>query len=433
MSAFESWGRYPSGTKAAVYLNWRQENLPAQKNILPVGSGKSYGDACLNEGGQVISTKYLNHFIAFDATKGIITCEAGVTLAQVLQLAVPHGWFLLVTPGIKYITVGGAISNDVHGKNHHRAGNFAHHLLQFELLRSSGQRLICSPTENKELFQATIGGIGLTGLITWAQFSLKPISSVFIEAQQIVTKNFSECLSVMSESKETYEYVIASLDSSASGKSMGSGAVLRGNHSTQKDVTGSETVSAPLFSLPSPLPISAVNRFTTGIFNKLYYHKQLTKQKNWRVHYNPFFYPQDILGNWNYLYGPKGFLQYQCQLPNEGALGTLEEIFHTMQKNGFASPLTTLKILGEKKSLGLLSFPKPGYTLALDFPNTGKNLLDMFEKLDIIVQKNHGRLYLAKDARMSSDFFKNSYPNWQEFSRHIDPAFSSSMWRRLSL
>lgn len=432
MKTYESWGRYPKTTQQVHVMSWRTEGLPTSKPLLAYGLGKSYGDACLNDGGTLLDTSALSHLIAFDKENGILTCESGVTLAEILKFIIPHGWFLPVTPGLKYITVGGAIGNDIHGKNHYHAGTFGHYLKQFELLRSNGQRLICSPTQNTELFQATIGGIGLTGLITWAEFSLKPMSSVYLEAQQIVTKNLAEVLDLFNSSKDTYEYTIASIDSSATGKHIGCGYFLRGNHEKKSSPDLSDVFHEPIITIPKPLPFSLLNHTTITAFNKFYYHRQLAKSKSMRMHYDAFFYPQDVIVNWNYLYGPQGFIQYQCQVPTTSAKETLKIIFETIQKAGIASPLTTLKMLGPKLSLGHLSFPYEGYTLALDFPNTGQSLLKVLNELDSITQKAGGRIYLAKDARTSPYMFKTSYPTWQNMLPHIDPAFSSSLWRRVT-
>jgi FAD/FMN-containing dehydrogenase len=432
MKRYESWGRYPTAKQDVEIVRWRHQPLPTQKPMLAYGQGKSYGDACLNDQGILLDTSSLNHFISFDADKGMLTCESGVTLAEILQLISPHGWFLPVTPGLKFITVGGAIANDVHGKNHLTAGSFGHYLKEFELARSDGSRLLCSPIQNTELFNTTIGGIGLTGLITWAKFSLKKISSVYLTSEQIVTKNLDEVIDLFAQSKDTYEYTIASIDSSAQAKKIGCGYFLRGNHQEASPVNLLDVFHKPKVTIPAPLPVSLLNSLTITAFNRFYYHRQTTKEKKMRLHYDTFFYPQDIVGNWNYFYGPPGFIQYQCQVPTQNAKQTLSEIFTTFQKAGFASPLTTLKMLGSKPSLGHLSFPQAGFTLALDFPNTGEKLLRTLNTLDTIVQKVGGRTYLAKDARMSPSMFKASYPTWQKIVPHIDPAFSSNLWRRIT-
>lgn len=432
MKTYESWGRYPKTTQQAHPVRWRTDILPPAKPLLAYGLGKSYGDACLNDGGTLLDTSNLNHFIEFNAAQGTLTCESGVTLAEILSLIIPRGWFLPVTPGLKYITIGGAISNDVHGKDHAHAGTFGHYLTQFELLRSDGSRLLCTPTQHTELFNATIGGLGLTGLITWVQFSLIPISSVHMNAEQIVTRNFDEVFELFEQSKADFRYTIASIDSSATGKKIGCGYFLRGNHEKTTTPDLSDSFHTPKISIPSPLPASLLTKATIAAFNRMYYHRQLSKSKKMRMHYDAFFYPQDVVANWNYFYGPQGFIQHQCQLPPHTAKAALQEIFQTIQKAGIASPLTTLKMLGPKPSLGHLSFPREGFTLALDFPNTGAPLLKTLDALDTIVKQAGGRIYLAKDARMSPAMFRHSYPDWQKMLPHIDPAFSSSLWRRLT-
>ncbi len=434
MTTYESWGRNPTASAQKIYeLPWRTSPLPTGTSLLSYGLGKSYGDACLNNGGTLISTKRLNHFIAFNAQTGVLACETGVTLAEILALVVPHGWFLPVTPGIKYITVGGAIANEVHGKNHYRAGTFCHHLTKFELLRSDGSRLTCSPQENNELFRATCGGIGLTGLITWAEMKLKPIRSAYLESESVRTSGLGEVLNMFQELSSNYEYMIASINTNKSGEKIGAGYMLLGNHSQKSDPRLSqETVSVPRITIPAPLPFSLVNRLSATMFNALYYSRQLKKISAGSLHYDPFFYPQDAIGYWNYAYGPRGFLQYQCQVPAENAEAVLGELLQTVKKSGFVSFLTTLKKLGPQPSIGHLAFPHEGYTLALDFPHTGKNLLDMFSQLDEIVMSANGRLYLAKDARMPQDMFQKTYPAWTQMKPHLDPAFSSTMWRRLT-
>lgn len=429
-----SWGQYPPVTRQHVQpLYWRCAPLPKASSLLPYGQGRSYGDVCLNDGGTVIPTTYLNHFIRFDRTQGILRSESGVTLADILKLIVPAGWFLAITPGTKFVSVGGAIANDVHGKNHHRAGTFGHHVTRFELLRSSGERLTCSSNENSDLFRATIGGLGLTGLITWAEFKLKRVSSVFINSESIRVANIQEAIAILQSSQSTHEYAVASLDSTAPGKALGRGYVLRGNHATKlRPTTEHHFYREPLFTIPFNAPAGLMNRPLIALFNRLYYHRQLTHHAKKHMHYEPFFYPQDAIGYWNRLYGKHGFLQHQSHLPVATAAAAVRDILETTTKAGLASPITTLKLLGDIASPGILSFPRPGFTLALDVPNTGQPVYSLFEKLTTIVREAGGSIYPAKDARMSAEDFQAFYPHWQEFSRSIDPQFSSSLWRRVT-
>lgn len=411
-------------------MRWRTDELPKHKPLLPYGAGRSYGDACLNNGGTIIPTQHLNHFISFDKTQGILRCEAGVTLADVLKLIVPAGWFLEVTPGTKFITIGGAIANDVHGKNHYRAGTFGCHVTQFELLRSDGERLMCGPASNPTLFRTTIGGLGLTGLITWAEFKLKRLASTHLDVESIRTQNIEETVELLNTSRTTHEYSIASLDSAATGQGIGRGHVLRGNHGTQASSDTTDYGREPRLTVPINIPL--LNTPLITLFNKLYYNRQLAHHVTSRMHYEPFFYPQDAIGYWNRLYGSRGFLQHQCQLPPENIAAVARELLQTVTAAGFASPITTLKPLGEAKSPGMLSFPRPGFTLALDFPNAGPKLYELFTKLTAIVRAAGGSMYLAKDARMSAEDFQAFYPSWGEFATHIDPQFSSSLWRRVT-
>ncbi len=429
----ESWGRYPKAEQKSRPLYWRTDSLPTESSILPFGMGRSYGDVAFNTDGTAITTSRLNHLISFDSVTGRLICEAGVTLADILQFTVPHGWFLAVTPGTKFISVGGAIANDVHGKNHHVAGTFGHHVIKFELLRSDGSRLICSATENTELFHATTGGLGLTGLITWAEIQLKKIFSPSIITTVTKTGNIEESVDKLTEASLKYEYVIASLDNSAKGASAGRGAVIMGNHDTHSDAHSLQTDAyrPPKITLPDVIPMSLVHAWNSKLFSSAYFRIQRSRH-NTLIHYEPFFYPQDAVGNWNFLYGKKGFLQHQCLIPKHNAKEVLREMLQKIVQAGFCSPLTTLKQFGTKESLGLLSWPKEGFSLALDFPNTGKNVLNLFNDLDHIVLRAEGSLYPAKDARMTPEMFQQSFPRWQEFEKYKDPAFTSNFWKRVT-
>ncbi len=425
-----SWGQYPRVTDQHVQpLFWRTMPLPKASSLLPFGQGRSYGDACLNEGGTIVPTAPLNHFISFNPVTGMLLSESGVTLADILKLIMPHGWFLPVTPGTKFISVGGAIANDVHGKNHYRAGTFGCHLTQFELLRSNGERPICSPEQNTDLFHATIGGLGLTGLITWAALKLKQRSSVLMSAESIKVKNIEEAINLLHASRDSHEYSTAALDSTAGGRATGRGYVLRGNHSS--DTASNDFYRDPTFTVPFNVPGNVISTSLITLFNRLYYHRQFAARIQKQMHYEPFFYPQDAIGYWNRLYGKRGFLQHQSYLPTNTAASAARELLSVATKAGFASPITTLKLFGDIPSPGMLSFPRPGFTLALDYPNTGQPVYNLFQKLTKIVREAGGSIYLAKDAQLSSDDFQAFYPNWQEFSRFIDPQFSSSLWRRV--
>jgi FAD/FMN-containing dehydrogenase len=379
----------------------------------------------------LLDARGLDRYIAFDPGTGILRCEAGVLLSEILELTVPRGWFLAVTPGTKLVTVGGAIANDVHGKSHHRMGTFGCHVRQFELLRSDGTHLLCSPTENPEWYQATIGGLGLTGLILWAEIALKPIANPYIDLETIRYGHLDEFFQLSSESDRDFEYTVSWIDCLARGRSLGRGLFMRANHAA---ALCPDRPRAPHrgFTFPVEPPLSLVNGVTLRAFNFLYYHRQLKKQQRAIVHYDPFFYPLDAIRQWNRLYGRRGFLQYQCVVPFREGAASLQEILGRIAAAGSGSFLAVLKVFGDIASPGLLSFPRPGITLALDFPNRGRKTLDLLESLDEVVRRAGGAVYPAKDARMSRYSFQQYFPQWEMLQRYRDPHFSSSFWRRVT-
>lgn len=428
--SFPSWGRYPFTDQKGVKLTSRFDDLPAADNFLPYGNGRSYGDSCLNKEGVVFSTQNLNHFIAFDQETGLLRCESGVLLKTILDVMVPQGWFLCVVPGTQFATVGGAIANDVHGKNHHVFGNFGHHIKQFELLRSDGQRLLCSPTENSDYFYASIGGLGLTGVITWADIQLRKVAGAAVEQENIKYQNLDDFFSLSEESEQEFEYTVAWLDCLASGDKLGRGHFTRANHKARAD----NTVAAPQrqLNVPITLPISPVNKFTLKAFNELYYHRQLDVQKNSTVHYAPYFFPLDSIYNWNRMYGKKGFLQYQCVLPPEYSKEGIRELIERIAKAKMGSFLAVLKVFGDVESQGWLSYPMAGANLALDFPYAGQKTHDFLNRLDEVVVQAGGRVYPAKDAHMQAEHFQQYYPRWEDLEQLRDPNINSSFWRRVT-
>ncbi len=426
-----SWGRYPQvQPRATLPILW-QSDLPHltgyPTSVLPRGFGRSYGDSCLNEDGMLLDTTPLMRLIHFDAQQGIIRCEAGVSFADLLQFIVPRGWFLPVTPGTKFISVAGAIANDIHGKNHHKAGTFGAHVIQFELLRSNGEQLICSATQNTELYRATIGGLGLTGLILWAEFKLKPIHNACIAMERIRFANLEEFFALANQSDRDYEYTVAWVDCLSAGPQQGRGIFFRGNHAHE----GFSKSSNHSFRVPCDLPDFLLNRFTMKIMNGLIYSSAPPDEQK-IVHYDPFFYPLDAIHDWNRCYGKRGFLQYQCVIPYGQHEETTQKILSRVARSGTASFLSVLKLFGDQPSPGLLSFPKPGVTLAMDFAFRGTKTLQLLEDLDSMVCEMGGLVYPAKDARMSAEHFQNFFPQWREFARFIDPKFSSSFWRRVT-
>ncbi len=433
---YQSWGRYPAVEQNAIALNWRHNPLPSaplQHSVLPYGNGRSYGDCCLNAQGSVIDTQALKHLISFDKKQGILRCEAGITLQKILEVVVTHDWFLAVTPGTQFVTLGGAIANDVHGKNHQHSGTFCRHLRCFELLRSNGERLLCSATENSELFHATIAGLGLTGVIIWAEIQLKPINNAFINHQTIRFSNLEAFIQLSQESDQDYEYTVAWLDCLAQGDKLGRGHFIRGNHAPHKDNNADISAPSKTVSVPFNAPSFAMHPWVMKTFNQLYYHQQPIHSPKKLGHYQPFFYPLDAIQHWNRLYGKPGFLQYQCVVPYEnGNLEPIKQLLKLISAQGQGSFLAVLKLFGNIESPGMLSFPRPGLTLALDFPNRGEPLLKLFAQLDQLVMQYQGAIYPAKDAAMSAQSYQQFYPQWQTFSEYIDPKFSSSFWRRVT-
>ena len=403
-----------------------------EQPLLPYAYGRSYGDSCLNEGGVSLDVSHLGRFISFDEEEGILCCEAGVSLAEVLELVVPRGWFLPVSPGTKFVSVGGAIANDVHGKNHHRAGTFGCHVTRFELLRSNGERFVCSPYENSELFRATIGGLGLTGVILWAEFRLKPIVNHFIDMERIQFSSLDEFMQISAETDKQYEYSMSWVDILIGGQALCRGIFMCGNHNRSESRAVQRVRKKLPLVVPFDFPSFILNTFTVKAFNELYYHTQLSKRVHKVVPYEPFFYPLDSIHEWNRMYGKRGFLQYQFVVPFEDGFAAMREILDRIRRSGEGSFLTVLKTFGDMESPGMLSFPRPGITLALDFAYGGQKTLHVLDDLDTIVRESGGAVYPAKDARMSAENFQAFFPKWREFARYVDPHFSSSFWRRVS-
>jgi len=430
---FESWGRYPTYGAKIVPLHW-QSDFPAvtaglHNGALPVGMGRSYGDVCLLKDGNLLLTTAMNRLIEFDPETGLLTAEAGLTLAQILDFAVPRGFFLPVTPGTKYVTLGGAIANDIHGKNHHVAGTFGRHITQFELVRSDGSRRLCSPTENPDFFAATIGGLGLTGVITWATLRLKPIVSRKIDYEGIQFHGIDEFLDLTNQSKDI-EYTVSWIDCASTGKNFARGVFMQGDHSAKKgDLTPSPR---PKLVFPFDAPGFALNHLSVSLFNTAFFHKQIHKRVVAEQDYEPFFYPLDKVLRWNRMYGKRGLLQFQYAIPWDHAKEGTIAILHEVAKSGLASFLAVLKAFGDVPSPGMMSFPKPGITLALDFPIKPDKSFPLFQRLADMTLEFGGRLYPAKDAAMTAPQFQAFYPQWQQFARYRDPMLTSSFWERVT-
>ncbi|RZL03491.1 MAG: FAD-binding oxidoreductase [Rubrivivax sp.] len=439
--AFTSWGRVFRPDQEVLGMPSRHASLPmpadGHTTVLPHGNGRSYGDSNLNPGGAVVLGRQLDRFIAFDQATGLLTCEAGVLLSEILRLVVPQGWFLPVTPGTQFVTVGGAIANDVHGKNHHLVGSFGNHVTQFELLRSDGSRRVCSPQVEADWFAATVGGLGLTGMITWAQIQLRRIANPYLQTESIRFRSLEEFFELSQASEADYEYTVSWIDCAFAGKRLGRGLFNRANHAPA--VMNPALLAS---GLPNPVddshrrvpftpPLSLINTLSLKAFNLAYFNRQVGDRVQALQHYRPFFYPLDALLEWNRIYGPKGFYQYQCVVPPGQALPVTRQLLQTIVDSGMGSFLAVLKQFGTPPSRGMLSFPMPGTTLALDFPNQGERLHRLFAQLDVIVQNAGGRLYPAKDGRMGAQLFKAGHPQWPAFSHYVDPRFSSGFWRRV--
>lgn len=429
------WGKYPvikSNLFSPNTINSLINYLSSEDNFYGIarGMGRSYGDSSLSSNS--ICTNYLNHFISFDSLNGILTCFAGVSLSDIIDSFVPKGWFLPVTPGTKFVTVGGAIASDVHGKNHHWAGSFSDYVISFRLALHSGEIVNCSRSEHPDLFYATCGGMGLTGIITDATFELKPISSAFIDETTIKADNLEEILTLFDEHSQ-YTYSVAWIDCLSTGKKLGRSFLILGEHSQDKGLSLSHNLT---FSIPFDMPDILLNRYTVNAFNTLYYNRFQNKKLKRTVHLDQFFYPLDGILEWNRLYGKKGFTQYQFVVPKSVGYHGLSSILNQIAKSKRGSFLAVLKTFG-KGNANFLSFPIEGYTLALDL-KIDKGLFALLSKIDDIVTEYGGRIYLTKDVRMSEETFKAGYPQWKAFyavrkKYHAHKAFASLQSNRLGL
>lgn len=412
-----NWGNYPvleSNERSFSFDDQLQKLIRESTAFIPRGNGRCYGDASLAK--ETINTLKYDNVLSFDEEHGVLECQTGLTLDKILEFIVPKGWFLPVTPGTKFITVGGAVGSDVHGKNHHVDGSFSNHILEMKLILADGSSIVCSPNHNKELFEATCGGMGLTGLITQVKFRLKPIETSYIKQKQIKASNLDEVIRLFEENNH-YTYSVAWIDCLKKGEHFGRSILILGEHATANDLPDqyrTEPLALPAKkSIPFPinLPSWVLNTFTVKLFNFLYYGKNFKKEINNIVSYEPFFYPLDAILNWNRGYGKKGFIQYQFVLPLKAKQGLID-ILNRISDKGMGSFLAVLKVFGKQESM--ISFPTEGYTLALDFP-VRDGLFEFLDELDGIVLKYGGRLYMSKDARMKPEVLKAGYPRLNEF------------------
>lgn len=413
-----NWGNYPliESNEISFYTeNEAKLALSNHENISPRGNGRCYGDASL--GVNTLKNTKFNKVLAFDTISGVFDCQSGITLDEILEIIVPKKWFLPVTPGTKYITVAGAVASDVHGKNHHLEGSFSNYILDFDLLLADGTKLEVNKINNPQLFEATCGGMGLTGIITRVKFSLKSIETAFIKQKQIKAANLKELFELFDQYHH-YTYSVAWIDCLSKKEKFGRSILMLGEHATLDEISeknGHSVLEAgkkPFITFPFFLPAFVLNKWSIKIFNSLYYFKNTKKIQDNITHYEPFFYPLDSINNWNKMYGKPGFIQYQFVIPLDKGKEGLTHILTRISKEGLGSFLAVLKVFGKQESM--ISFPIEGYTLALDFPVT-PGLFPFLDELDKLVETYGGRIYLSKDARMKPDFFEKTYSRLQEF------------------
>ena len=420
-----NWSVYPKVTTEELQFSSSgelQSLLHSSKSLIARGNGRSYGDASLNEN-TTVSTLYFDKFLDFDRNTGVLTAQSGLLLSEILDVIVPSGWFLPVTPGTKFITLGGAIAADVHGKNHHKEGSISDHTLFLDVMIESGETIRCSKNENEDLFQATCGGMGLTGIITTVGLQLKKINSPKIEETRIKAKNLGHLVDLL-DKYEDVTYSVAWVDSMTRGKKMGRGILMLGEHYEPSNNGSLHYNSKSKINVPFTVPHYLLNRPINKVFNSVLYNKEVFKKEKSLINFDPFFYPLDGITNWNRLYGNKGFLQYQFALPDSTGAEGLEAIMKKICHSGVGSFVSVLKKFGEQRN-GMMSFPMKGFTLALDFQITDK-LFQLFNDLDELVLKYKGRIYSAKDARMSRSTFHESYPNLEEFC-HVVKKYNPSV------
>jgi FAD/FMN-containing dehydrogenase len=427
----ESWGRVfrVSQTIATpgFLADARAVLTDCGQSVLALGAARSYGDVCLNAGDELVRMTALDRLIAADWSSGIVRAEAGLTLDALLRVAVPKGWFLPVTPGTKFVTLGGAVANDVHGKNHEHAGTIGCHVRRIGLARSSGEVLELSETDNVEVFQATVGGLGLTGVMLWVELALKKIESAFVDVETLPISDLDHFFRLAEESAD-WEHTVAWVDCLATGKALGRGLFMRGRHSPRG---GLRAHGGARTAVPFDAPSWLLNAATVSLFNLAYRHRPWTLGRH-AVHYDPFFYPLDAVAGWNRLYGARGFFQHQCAVPKATAAGALERLLRLTGAHRQGSFLVVLKLFGARKSSGLLSFPMEGATLALDLPNRGERTRKLLQEMTAVAMEAGGRIYPAKDATMSADAFRAGYPEWRRLEALRDPKIMSDFWRRVT-
>jgi len=433
---YSGWGNFPILSKNQVEtltIKNKQQALQfitSNSDITIQGNGRSYGDSAL--GKVLLVNKKNNHFLDFDANNGVLHCQSGVLLADIIIFFLPRGWFPAITPGTKFVSIGGAIASDVHGKNHHHVGAFSSCVLEIELMLASGEIVTCSKKENSEIFQATCGGMGLTGFILSAKIQLLAIKSQYIEQVTVKTKSLAETFQFFEKYKDS-TYSVAWIDCLAQGENLGRSIITFGEHANDGDLNYRPKKS---LNLPFNFPGFALNSLSLKMTNTLLYQRVRKNESRQKVSFESFFYPLDAIHNWNRLYGKRGFLQYQFVLPLENSLEGMTAILNEISRAKKGSFLAVLKLFGEGND-NYLSFPMKGYTLALDFKNE-PGTFALFERLDKLVCHYGGRFYLAKDARISKHVFEQNYPHIETFrnfrkTNNMDKTFSSLQAKRLAL
>ena len=431
--ALTSWGRiFPDrGRRRMDASRLALSGAAGQGGMLPYGNGRSYGDSCLNDAGTLIDSRRADAVLSFDAETGSLTAEAGILLSAITRFVAPQGWFLPVTPGTQFVTLGGAIANDVHGKNHHRRGTFGCWVRSFDLERSDRGVIRCTPSENAEVFAATIGGMGLTGLVRSATIQLLKVPSLTIAETTTRFDRLADYFDLAEEADDRHEYAVAWIDSLSRGAALGRGHLIAGDHAAEGDRDG--IARPPLLRVPFTPPVSPLRGWPLRAFNEAYFRKAPAGTSQREVGFDSFFYPLDRVGGWNRLYGPRGLHQHQSLVPFADGKAVIGELLACAGAHKQGSFLTVLKRFGTAESPGLLSFPRPGYTLTLDFPHRGAATLDMLEALDQITIAAGGRVNPYKDSRMRAETFAAGFPGWSALERLRDPAMLSDFWRRTAL
>lgn len=440
--SLSGWGNIPKSESEVAYPTSDQELVETLRNgqVIPRGLGRSYADQSTNHNEKVINFTKRNYLLEFDDKKGVLTCEAGVSLEDIISVFAPRGWFPMVTPGTKYITVGGAIANDVHGKAHHVDGTFANCVDSFTIMLAYGEVLTASRTENEDLFWANFGGLGLLGVIQTVTIRLRKIETTYFKQKAIVAKNLEEMLEAINTSKEEYSSSVAWIDSMAKGKHLGRGVLTVGNNALLNDLPANlkknplKLGKKPKITVPFFMPNFTLNKLSVSILNKVLFFIQSRGKSI--AHYDKFFYPLDAINDWNKGYGNNGFIQYQFVLPVENGDKNIRTLLEEITKSGCVPFLNVLKKFG-KASRGHLSFPMEGYTFAIDFP-ISKQLKSFTKKMDELVLEMGGRIYLGKDAYLDEETFKSMYPmykEWLKVKNKYDPdnKLSSDLSRRIGL